>query len=160
LGDQEDEGTIFSLTTLNVTTEAEVRSYVSNVFPGMSSSLSDQFLNMLSPQNKRVVSLFGDVVFQAPRRFMLNHTPDVSRYTFLSQQLKGLPIVGTFHANDITWQYLASGSGSLVYRNAFIAFGNNIMYINAVGLFTGKDNSRLAQMSFLNNNYQDIFVLV
>ncbi|ODQ78616.1 hypothetical protein BABINDRAFT_39553 [Babjeviella inositovora NRRL Y-12698] len=201
IGDQNDEGTIFGLTTLNVTTEAEVRSYVSNIFPGMSSSLLDQFLtlypqdvtqgspfntgvlNALSPQYKRVAALFGDVGFQAPRRFLLNHTPDVTRYTFDSQQLSGLPIVGTFHANDIIWQYFVTGSGSLIYRNAFIAFANtlnpnsvyratdypslyqntnalanNMMYINAVGISTGKDNYRQAAMSFLNTNYQNILM--
>ncbi|ODQ81380.1 hypothetical protein BABINDRAFT_60207 [Babjeviella inositovora NRRL Y-12698] len=200
IGDQDDEGTLFALTNLNVTTEAEVRAYIGNVFPGISSSQMDQLLtlypqdvtqgspfgsgilNVLTPQNKRIAAFLGDVVFQAPRRFMLNHTPDVNRYTFNSQQLKGLPIAGTFHANDIIWQYFVPGSGSLVYRNLFIAFANNLnpnsgglftltnwpqyqntnalannmMYINAVSIFTGKDNFRLAQMSFLNNNYQDI----
>ncbi|ODQ78808.1 hypothetical protein BABINDRAFT_162487 [Babjeviella inositovora NRRL Y-12698] len=200
IGDQNDEGTLFSFTTLNVTTDAEVRTYVDNVFPGILSSQLDQFLtlypqdvtqgspfgsgllNALTPQNKRLAALLGDVVFQAPRRFMLNHTPDVARYTFNSQQLQGLPLLGTFHGNDLIWQYFVPGSGSLVYRNAFIAFANtlnpnsgglftltnwpqyqntnalanNMMYINAVGLSTGKDNYRQAAISFLNNNYQNI----
>ncbi|ODQ81368.1 hypothetical protein BABINDRAFT_12593 [Babjeviella inositovora NRRL Y-12698] len=200
IGDQDDEGSLFALTNLNVTTNAEVAAYIGNVFPGMSSSQMTELLtvypqdvtqgspfntgllNALTPENKRIAAFLGDVVFQAPRRFFLNNMPDVTRYTFDSQQLEGTPIAGTFHANDIIWQYYVTGSGSLVYRNAFIAFANtlnpnsggiytltnwpqyqntnalanNMLYINAVGLTTGKDNYRQAAISFLNENYLDI----
>ncbi|ODQ82104.1 hypothetical protein BABINDRAFT_33070 [Babjeviella inositovora NRRL Y-12698] len=200
IGDQNDEGTVFSLSSLNVTTDADATAYFKNMLSGIPSSLMDQFLTLypqnvtqgspygtgkndtLSPQNKRIASLLGDIVFQAPRRFMLNHTPDVTRYTFNSQQLRGLPFIGTFHSNDIIWQYHITGSGSLIYRNAFISFAstlspnkggfhtlthwpqyqntnaltNNMMYIGRVFLSTGKDNYRKEQMSFLNDNYQDM----
>ncbi|ODQ82040.1 hypothetical protein BABINDRAFT_182883 [Babjeviella inositovora NRRL Y-12698] len=201
IGDQNDEGPLFTFGSLNVTTEAEVRTYVDYLFPEFSSSQLDQLLtlyplditqgspfgsgvlNALTPQYKRLSSLIGDIFFQAPRRFMLNGTPDVTRYTYNSQQLTGTPVVGTFHANDIIWQYFVTGSGSLIYRNAFISFANNLnpngggiytltnwpqyqntnalannmMYINAVGLFTGKDNYRQAAISFLNANYQALY---
>ncbi|ODQ82039.1 hypothetical protein BABINDRAFT_114641 [Babjeviella inositovora NRRL Y-12698] len=200
IGDQNDEGTLFALTNLNITTDAEVSAYIDNVFPNLSSSqlaeiltlypqdvtqgspFNTGLLNALTPENKRLASFLGDIVFQAPRRFLLNHTPDVTRYTFVSQQLAGIPILGTFHANDLIWQYFVTGSGSLVYRNAFISFANNLnpngggiytltnwpqyqntnalannmMYINAVGLSTGKDNYRQAAISFLNSDYQSI----
>ncbi|ODQ80414.1 hypothetical protein BABINDRAFT_161359 [Babjeviella inositovora NRRL Y-12698] len=200
IGDQNDEGSIFSLPNLNVTTDAEMQAFIQYSFPNITSSEMSQLLtlyphditqgspfgtgilNALTPQNKRMAALMGDIVFQAPRRFMLNRTPDVTSYTYLSQQLQGLPILGTFHANDLIWQYFVTASGSLIYRNAFIAFAstlnpnsgglftltnwpkyqntnslaNNMMYINSLGISTGKDNYRQAQMSFLNNNYLDI----
>ncbi|ODQ80424.1 hypothetical protein BABINDRAFT_35845 [Babjeviella inositovora NRRL Y-12698] len=198
IGDQNDGGTIFTLGSLNVTTEAEVRTYVDYLFPEVSSSQLDQLLtlysqditqgspfgsgtsNALTPQYKRISALIGDIFSQAPRRFMLNSTSDVTRYTYNSQQLTGTAVVGTFHANDLIDQYDVTGSGSLVYRNAFIAFANtlnpnsgglytltnwpqyqntntlanNMMGISTVGLSTGQDNYRQAAISFLNDNYQ------
>ncbi|ODQ77558.1 hypothetical protein BABINDRAFT_163554, partial [Babjeviella inositovora NRRL Y-12698] len=169
IGDQNDEGTIFSLASLNVTTEAELSTFILNLFPGMSSSQLAEILtlypqdvtqgspfntgtlNALTPQYKRISALLGDFKFQAPRRFLLNHTSDVTRYTFNSQQLQGLPIVGTFHANDIIWQYFVTGSGSLIYRNAFIAFANTLNP-NSGGLFTLTNWPQYQNTNALANN--------
>ncbi|KAF9464209.1 carotenoid ester lipase precursor [Collybia nuda] len=116
-GDCDDEGTLFSLSTLNITTETELKTYVKNTFlPGVSdadinklTSLYPQditqgspydtgIFNALTPQFKRIASFQGDGVFQAPRRFFLEHrSGKQNTWAFLSKRLKALPV----HASDI-----------------------------------------------------------
>ncbi|ODQ81369.1 hypothetical protein BABINDRAFT_7168 [Babjeviella inositovora NRRL Y-12698] len=199
VGNQEDEGSVFALSGLNITTDDQVRTYLWNIFPDITEEQMSQLqkfyqqdvtqgspygtghFNALSPQYKRLASVMGDLVFQAPRRFMLDRTPDVARYTFLSKQLKGLPIIGTFHGNDIIWQYFVLGTSSLIYQNAFISFAhdlnpnsgmftrtkwpkyqtkntlaNNMLCIRTVDEYTGKDNYRKEAMNYTNNNFQSM----
>ncbi|KAI0823990.1 carotenoid ester lipase precursor [Trametes gibbosa] len=119
--DCDDEGTLFSLSTLNITSEADVRAYISsNYLPQASSSDIDQLLklypqditqgspfntgilNALSPQFKRLAAMQGDLVFQAPRRFLLqNQAGKQPMWSFLNKRLKGIPILGSAHATDI-----------------------------------------------------------
>jgi acetylcholinesterase len=92
IGSVDDEGTLFSLSSRNVTTEQEFEQYVSSVFiPGASSSelaplwsyypsdptdgspFNTSVLNEITPQYKRIAAFQGDVVFQAPRRWFLEH---------------------------------------------------------------------------------------
>ncbi|KAF8877142.1 carotenoid ester lipase precursor [Gymnopilus junonius] len=121
-GDCDDEGTLFSLSTLNVTTDTQLLNYVkTNFFPGVTEDDLAQFaelypaditqgspfdtgiLNAITPQFKRIAAFQGDGVFQAPRRWLLQNTlptnPNV--WAFLSKRLKALPVVGSVHASDI-----------------------------------------------------------
>ncbi|KAI0642945.1 carotenoid ester lipase precursor [Trametes meyenii] len=120
-GDCDDEGTLFSLSTLNVTSESDLRSYIkSNYLPEATSSDLDQLLklypqditsgspfntgifNALTPQFKRLAAMQGDLVFQAPRRFLLqNRDGKQPIWSFLNKRLKGLPVLGAAHATDI-----------------------------------------------------------
>ncbi|EKM55972.1 uncharacterized protein PHACADRAFT_256969 [Phanerochaete carnosa HHB-10118-sp] len=120
-GDVDDEGTAFSLYSLNVTTDDEVREYLTTYYlPDTASSQVDALmevypqdpaqgspfdtgdLNQLSPQFKRLAAIQGDMVFQAPRRFFLaNRSDKQTTYAFLSKRYKSLPGVGSMHGTDI-----------------------------------------------------------
>ncbi|KAJ7723426.1 Alpha/Beta hydrolase protein [Mycena metata] len=91
-GSCDDEGTLFSISTSNITTNAEFLDYVhSNYLPKSSqdeiSSIGSLYpedpaqgspfdtgtANQLSPQYKRLAAFQGDFIFTAPRRFLLEH---------------------------------------------------------------------------------------
>nr|CAA46807.1 triacylglycerol lipase [Limtongozyma cylindracea] len=186
IGDQNDEGFLFGLLLLNTTTEADAEAYLRKLFIHATDAditalkaaypsdvtqglpFDTGILNALTPQLKRINAVLGDLTFTLSRRYFLNHYTGGPKYSFLLKQLLGLPILGTFHANDIVWQHFLLGSGSVIYNNAFIAFatdldpntagllvqwpkstsslqaGDNLMQISALGLYTGKDNFRTA----------------
>jgi len=120
-GDCDDEGTLFSLTTLNVTTDSELYTYIEQTYLSeATSSEINQALsiytadlvsgspydtgisNALTPQYKRISAIQGDLVFQAPRRFFLQHrSGSQNTWSFLSKRLKTLPALGSAHATDI-----------------------------------------------------------
>ncbi|TFK48803.1 carotenoid ester lipase precursor [Heliocybe sulcata] len=120
-GDCDDEGTLFSLANLNVTTESEVYTYVRQTYlPAATSSEIDELLsiypaditsgspfdtgilNALTPQFKRLAAMQGDLVFNAPRRFFLEHRSGSQKtWSFLSKRLKSLAGLGSAHATDI-----------------------------------------------------------
>ncbi|ESK84787.1 carotenoid ester lipase precursor [Moniliophthora roreri MCA 2997] len=129
-GDCDDEGTLFSLSTLNVTTEAQVKEYVKTEFVStipdadldrllklypqdiiQGSPYNTGIFNAISPQFKRFASFQGDAVFQAPRRFFLESLSGKQPiWSFLSKRLKALPILGSVHASDLLNVY---GGGEL-----------------------------------------------
>ncbi|KAI0718159.1 carotenoid ester lipase precursor [Cerioporus squamosus] len=134
-GDCDDEGTLFSLSTLNITTEAGLRDYiVSNYIPDISQSDLDQLLkvypaditqgspfntsiaNALTPEFKRLAAMQGDLVFQAPRRFFLqNRSSKQSTWSFCSSAL------GSAHGTDILNVY---GGGDMT--DYLVNFVNNL----------------------------------
>ncbi|KAK0487104.1 carotenoid ester lipase precursor [Armillaria novae-zelandiae] len=141
-GDCDDEGTLFSLASLNVTTSAEVATYLKTV---IFTNISDQdvntilelypanpldgspygtgILNVLTPQFKRIASFQGDAVFQAPRRFFLqNLSGKQNIWAFLSKRLKLVPILGSFHASDILNVYFGGDMADYLIR--FVATSN------------------------------------
>ena len=92
-GNCDDEGTLFSLANVNVTTDAEFETYIQNTFlPGITDAQAAQIatlcpsdvtqgspfdtgkLNALTPQFKRLAAFQGDSFFHAPRRWFLQHT--------------------------------------------------------------------------------------
>ncbi|CAJ2511210.1 Uu.00g068350.m01.CDS01 [Anthostomella pinea] len=125
IGDQEDEGTLFSLFQSNITTIDEVVDYLYEYFlssdatrdqvaalvatydPALSagSPFRTGILNSPYPQFKLLATILGDVVFTLMRRAFLTTTlaanPDVPAWSYLSSYDYGTPILGTFHASDI-----------------------------------------------------------
>ncbi|KAF8627374.1 hypothetical protein AX17_006189 [Amanita inopinata Kibby_2008] len=140
-GDCDDEGTLFSLSTLNITSTAELKTYIKQVFlPGISddeldkiadfypeditagSPFSTGILNALTPQFKRIAAFQGDGVFQGPRRFFLDHTSGrQDAWSFLSKRFKFLPVLGSVHTSDLLNSY---GGGEL--EDYIIRFVNNL----------------------------------
>ncbi|KAF9042809.1 carotenoid ester lipase precursor [Hymenopellis radicata] len=118
-GNCDDEGTLFSLSQRNVTTNDHFRAYVHEVmlptapdvhidrlmdlYPYEDRRLSDTgFFSLLSPQFGRLAAFQGDVVFQAPRRFFissLSGKQDI--YTYIYKRMKDIPILGSFHTADL-----------------------------------------------------------
>ncbi|KAF9028912.1 carotenoid ester lipase precursor [Hymenopellis radicata] len=140
-GDCDDEGTLFSFAQLNITTDAQVKSYIQNVMLPTASdadigTLMDLYpssilagspfdtglFNALSPQFKRFAAFQGDAVFQAPRRFFitsLSGKQDI--YTYIHKRLKAIPFLGSFHASDVFFDAYLAGSDMQDYIIRFVA---------------------------------------
>ncbi|KAJ5212775.1 secreted lipase [Penicillium cinerascens] len=124
IGDQEDEGTIFSLAQVNITTTEEIVDYLQNIF--FFDATRDQLQELVSkypdtaacgspfrtggfnnwyPQYKRIASLLGDISFTIVRRAFLTLAkkakPDVPFWSYLASYGYGTPILGTFHGSDV-----------------------------------------------------------
>ncbi|KAH8599160.1 cholinesterase [Bisporella sp. PMI_857] len=150
IGDQEDEGTIFSLFQGNVTTTAELVSYFKTIlFPNVSiaeiqglidtypdnpsagSPFNTGIFNNIYPQYKRIAAIFGDLLFTLSRRVLLqiaaNVNPSVPTWSYLSSYNYGTPIVGTFHASDISQVYgITPGIPSSTIQAYYISFINTL----------------------------------
>jgi len=120
-GDCDDEGTLFSLSTANITTEPELRDYLAKYyFPTASSSEIETLLevypedvtlgspfdtgtqNAITPQFKRIAAILGDYVFQARRRFfMQQRSGKQNTWSFLSKRSKTVPVLGSVHSSDL-----------------------------------------------------------
>jgi carboxylesterase type B len=124
IGDQEDEGTIFALFQSNITTTAELSTYLLDFFfhdataaqidaliaaypdtttdgsPFRTSILYDWY-----PQYKRIAAILGDLTFTLTRRAFLTLAnsvyPSVPTWSYLSSYDYGTPFLGTFHGSDI-----------------------------------------------------------
>ncbi|KAI0690023.1 carotenoid ester lipase precursor [Cerioporus squamosus] len=120
IGDVLDEGPLLSLSTLNITTEEELASYMKTAwFPGASSSDIETILqlypsdpaagspfgtgeqNAFTPEYKRIAAIQGDFSFQASRRHLLDRLSSTHiTYNFLSvrNNVSGL---GYAHGTDL-----------------------------------------------------------
>ncbi|KIJ10877.1 hypothetical protein PAXINDRAFT_85351 [Paxillus involutus ATCC 200175] len=125
-GECDDEGTLFSFSTLNITTislrtDTQFQEYVhtywlpevpsttiqelmdfypANISQG--SPFDTGVLNAITPQFKRIAAFQGDIIFQAPRRLLLQHRSGKQPlWTYVSKRLKTLPDLGSFHSSDI-----------------------------------------------------------
>lgn len=125
IGDQEDEGTLFSLFQANTTSSTEkivdylkdlyfhntdvailtefVETYDPAIWSG--SPFNTGLLNEVYIGFKRLAAILGDVVFTLTRRIFLQHAvavnPDVPAWSYIASYDYGTPILGTFHASDI-----------------------------------------------------------
>ncbi|KIY52459.1 alpha/beta-hydrolase [Fistulina hepatica ATCC 64428] len=124
-GNNDDEGTLFSLSTLNITTDDEFYDWVQEYFlPNATEDQLDELLELypstladgspyntsdldtLSTQYKRIASFQGDVVFQSVRRYFLEHTADKQNvWSYLNKRLKWVPYLGSFHGSDLLQVY-------------------------------------------------------
>lgn len=150
IGDQEDEGTLFSLLQANLTTTADLVTYLSTIFfhdatigqleslvatypddPSAGSPFNTGILNSVYPQYKRLAALLGDLVFTITRRVFLSIThdvaPSVPSWSYLSSYGYGTPILGTFHASDILQIYgILPGIPSSTIQKYYISFFNTM----------------------------------
>ena len=124
VGDQEDEGTLFSLFQSNITTSAKLVSYLSTIFfqgatkaemTALVNTYDDSLLagspfrtgilNEVYPGFKRLAAILGDLVFTLSRRVFLKDAlaanPSVPAWSYLASYNYGTPILGTFHGADI-----------------------------------------------------------
>ncbi|KAI1784678.1 carotenoid ester lipase precursor [Ganoderma leucocontextum] len=120
VGSCEDEGTLFSLSSLNLTTDGEVAAYLkSNYFPSASDATIARLLELypanpaagspfgtgdqfaFTPEFKRLSAFQGDFIFQATRRFLLDQRAgkQVVR-SFLNERDK-IPGLGATHTTEL-----------------------------------------------------------
>ncbi|TFY71900.1 hypothetical protein EVG20_g1115 [Dentipellis fragilis] len=148
-GNADDEGTLFAISSSNLTHDNHFRQYLRNFmlpkatdaeidlllryypsYPPAGSPFDTGFKNMLGPQFKRMAAVQGDIVFHSPRRFFLKHVADeVKAWSFLSTRMKDIPFIGATHATDLLNSF---GSGEL--RDYIIRFVNNLDPNGARGL--------------------------
>lgn len=150
IGDQEDEGTLFSLVQSNLSTTDDLVTYLSTVFfhdttvqqiqdlvatyPNNASAGSPYRtgdLNEIYPQYKRLASILGDLVFTLTRRVFLNLSstahPSVPSWSYLASYDYGTPILGTFHASDILTIYgITPDFASSSIQSYYISFFNTM----------------------------------
>lgn len=134
VGDQEDEGTLFSLVQSNITTNARLINYLASYFPENPNAISDvtglvnlypnqplagqpagspfntAAANNLYPQYKRLAAILGDITFTLTRRVYLETvSSQVKCWSYLSTYLYGTPVLGTFHGSDVLAAYGTAG---------------------------------------------------
>ena len=150
IGDQEDEGTLFSLAQTNITTTARLVDYFKSIFfqdatleqvQGLvatypnditaGSPFNTGILNSIYPQYKRLAAIVGDVVFTLTRRIFLKNAIDVNPtvpcWSYLSSYGYGTPILGTLHASDILQIYgILPGIPSSTIQKYYISFFNTM----------------------------------
>lgn len=154
VGDQEDEGTLFSLVQSNITTNAQLIGYLASFFPQNPNAVADVTglvnlypnqplagqpagspfntagLNNLYPQYKRLAAILGDVVFTLTRRVYLETvSSQVKCWSYLSSYLYGTPVLGTFHGSDILASYGTLGDlnvPTISIQTYYINFVNSL----------------------------------
>ncbi|KAL8290652.1 hypothetical protein RQP46_002910 [Phenoliferia psychrophenolica] len=126
-GDCEDEGTLFSTSQSNVTTNELFNQYIKDVFlpeasdaeiASLAAAYPDDVtagspyytgqLNELYTNFKRIAAFQGDLRYHGPRRLLLNKIydtlPRLPTWSFLYKRQKNLPFLGSFHASDLAFE--------------------------------------------------------
>ncbi len=125
VGDQEDEGTLFSLVQTNITNTDKLVTYLNSVifttatrakvqglvdtypYPYVvcGSPFRTGILNDLYPGFKRLAAVLGDMALTLSRRIFLQsattNNPTVPAWSYLATFQYGTPILGTFHGSDL-----------------------------------------------------------
>ncbi|KAH8079812.1 carotenoid ester lipase precursor [Cristinia sonorae] len=160
-GNCDDEGTLFALPSLNVTNEEQLRGYLKEYFlPSVSPTELDRVLalysgdvtqgspydtgtqNALTPEFKRISSLLGDMFFQGPRRFLLEHRAGKQKsWSYLSKRMKTLPTLGSGHTTELFNIY---GPGDLT--DYFVRFVNHLDPNGPDDLFWPQYDARTARL--------------
>jgi len=173
-GDCDDEGTIFSFSNLNVTTDSEFLTYIHTYYtpsasvdevkqvldlypqdPACGSPFNTSDQNALTPQFKRLAAFQGDAIFQSPRRFFLQERAGKQEtWSFLNKRSKTLPYLGSYHGSDM--QSIWGGEDMSEYLIRFAANldpngGTNIKWPeykpDAPSMLTLLDGSILLQIT-------------
>lgn len=151
IGDQEDEGTIFALFQSNITTTAELATYLADFFfhdattaqiealialyPDQTtygSPFRTSVLNEWYPQYKRIAAMLGDLSFTLTRRALLSVAntvnPSVPSWSYLSSYDYLTPILGTFHASDILQVFFGElpDYASASFKAYYLSFVNTM----------------------------------
>jgi carboxylesterase type B len=149
IGDQEDEGTLFSLEQTNISTTADIENYLSTLFFPNASATQIQQLVATYPDNpsagspfnqgavgniylqfKRLAALLGDSFTLRRRGFLAGYSqlePNISTYLYLNSYSSDMPILGTFHASDILQVFgeLQDGASASV-QDYYLSFINDL----------------------------------
>jgi carboxylesterase type B len=139
-GDCDDEGTLFSFTTLNLTDNAEFLNYmqtnygipqsdlaaISQAYPDdvtQGSPFDTGTANAITPEFKRLAALQGDLNFQAPRRFFLEAMSKTqTTFAFLFKRGKATPTFGASHGSDVPEFYGTGASPDFIGTDAIVNF--------------------------------------
>ncbi|KAK7530459.1 Alpha/Beta hydrolase protein [Phyllosticta citricarpa] len=147
IGDQEDEGTLFSLVQFNVTTTMDLEDYLSTFFLNADSQLISElldlypdtpiagspfgsgFFNEIRPEFKRLAAILGDLTFTITRRAYLElAAPQLpASWSYLNTYFKGTPILGTFHGSDLLVNFFGLKPDiAAVTRAYYVSFATDL----------------------------------
>ncbi|KAN0094638.1 Alpha/Beta hydrolase fold [Tylopilus felleus] len=142
LGDVDDEGTLFSLYSFNVTTNEQFLEYIQTIYlvgatqdeinqvgqlypedPTKGSPYDVGTNDTLTPEYKRISSFQGDFYFQVPRRYALSYLSKTQNvWSYLWKRNKIVPGIGSFHESDLQEYYDLTGSTDWVGTDALVNF--------------------------------------
>ncbi|EUC51140.1 hypothetical protein COCMIDRAFT_31696 [Bipolaris oryzae ATCC 44560] len=150
-GTQEDEGTLFGIFTLNITTTSQLTNYLSTQFFNSAtrqqvedlvssyqtttedgSPFRTGLLNNFTPQFKRVTAIIGDLTFILTRRLLSEiHTqvnPGVPSWSYIATYDYGTPLLGTFHASDLIQVFfgILPNNARKTIRGYYFSFVHNL----------------------------------
>ncbi|KAJ6529348.1 carotenoid ester lipase precursor [Mycena capillaripes] len=135
-GVNDDEGTLFSFSTLNITTPEELATYLQTFYvpaasaaeiehvlsfypsdPAAGSPFNTSDQNTLTPQFKRIAAILGDLSFQGPHRLFLQARSDLQpTYSYLYKRGKATPFLGASHGTELTNAYGGGDLGAFFIR--------------------------------------------
>ncbi|KAF8836991.1 alpha/beta-hydrolase [Paxillus ammoniavirescens] len=169
LGDVDDEGTLFSLYSLNVTTNDEFLDYIRTVFlvgatdaeinqlgelypedPTLGSPYDIGTNDTLTPEFKRISSFQGDFYFQVPRRYALSYLSSTQNiWSYLWKRDKFVPGIGSFHESDLQEFYDITGTTDWVGTDALLNFAYTLNpNVPSHGYPSGAATSLLSNVSW------------
>jgi len=125
-GNNDDEGTLFSWQLTNLVTDDETLAYIhDNYLPNANQSTMEAIAklypsdlaagspfdtgsaNAITPQFKRLSAFQGDLVFQGPRRLLIDERASKQPvWSFLNKRSKSTKYLGTFHASDLLQTFI------------------------------------------------------
>ncbi|KAJ7717346.1 hypothetical protein B0H16DRAFT_1740638 [Mycena metata] len=120
--DDDDEGTLFSLSNTNITTDEEFIATLYPDDPTQGSPFDTGLANQLTPQFKRLAAFQGDYLFTGTRRFLLEHASK----TQMNKRGKSTPVVGMYHTSDLPLWFPAENSTDFASPDALINFINTL----------------------------------
>ncbi|KAF8581752.1 sterol esterase [Ramaria rubella] len=144
-GNCDDEGTLFSLTSVNLTTDQEAEDYLHSNY--LTSASDTQFQSVMTfypsdptqgspfgtgtdcqvtPEFKRIAAFQGDYLLQAPRRVfmqMASNTQDI--WGFLYQRGKTASCMGAEHSNDLP-EFFGGPGSDFQGTDALVNFVTNL----------------------------------
>ncbi|EGO01172.1 hypothetical protein SERLA73DRAFT_159669 [Serpula lacrymans var. lacrymans S7.3] len=144
--DVDDEGTLFSLYSFNVTTDQDFLDYLSSTFlagaeqyqidlvgwfypadPAEGSPFQTGSNDTLGPQYKRIAAFQGDFYFQVPRRYTLSHLSKTQNvWSYIWKRYKYVPGIGSFHESDLGEYYKLTNSSDFVGVDALVNFAYHL----------------------------------
>jgi len=146
-GNCDDEGTLFSFSSSNVSNTAELKTYMKEYMMSNAtereidlllqhypddqragSPFDTGYKNAFSPQFKRIAALQGDFVFHSPRRLLLQNVAGRQKsWGFIHKRGKDLPFVGAAHSTDLVNSFdMLDDAAPSDLMNNIIWFTNNL----------------------------------
>lgn len=150
IGDQQDEGTLFSLGQTNLSTSDDTVTFLNDFYyPQTDRSVVQGFVDTYpddivsgSPYNtgllwnvygefKHLAAILGDQLFTLQRRRVLHYNllnGGAPAWTFLATYFYGTPILGTFHATDVLegFDYLGDTNPKTLQHAYYLSFINTL----------------------------------
>ncbi|KAJ6451387.1 carotenoid ester lipase precursor [Mycena vitilis] len=147
-GDSDDEGTLFSFSNSNITTNEEFVNYIHSNYlpkatpneiaqlavlypddPALGSPFDTGLANQVTPEFKRLAAFQGDYLFTGARRFFLESASKTQNtWSWLNKRGKSTPTLGSGHTSDLAIWFPPANSTGFDFRpaDAFISFVNHL----------------------------------